>query len=95
MSMVRPGVLVWQWHVRTGYREYMRTPQVRQWLEDAGNAIAEEAGGTDAGFEVEVTPESGRRKVPRVSVRTATDAARRDEARNRTLTKSLDAGRNV
>lgn len=85
----------WKWNVTTGYRDYMRTPEVLKLLEEAGDRIAAAAGGDAAGFEVEVEPTSGRRRVPRVSVRTATIAARLEEARNRTLTKALDAGRDV
>jgi len=85
----------WKWLVSTGYRDYMRTPEVQELLEDAGGRIAAAAGGGDSGFEVDVEPRSGRRRVPRVSVRTATDDARRAEARDRALTKALDAGSDV
>jgi len=82
-------------HVRTGYRDYMRTPEVETLLTDAGHRIADAAGGAEAGFEVDVTSRSGRRRVPRVAVVTATFEAKEAEARDRKLTRALDAGRNV
>lgn len=93
--MASPIIFGWKWLVTTGYRDYMRQPEVQELLEDAGGRIVAAAGGTDAGYEVDVEPRSGRRDVPRVSVRTTTAASRRDEAVNRTLSRSLDAGSDV
>lgn len=86
---------LWKWHVTTGYREYMRQPEVRRMLREAAERIADAAGGPEAGFEVDLEAQSGRRKVPRTSVRTATYEAKRLEATERRLTKALDAGRDV
>lgn len=85
--------MIIRWHVNTGYREYQRTPGVSSRIKGAAERVAEEAGGSEAGFEVDFQPESGRRRTPRASVRTATFAARESEARHRTLTKAIDAAR--
>jgi hypothetical protein len=83
----------WKWLVATGYRKYQRDPKVLGLLVNAAEKIANAAGGESAGFEVEAESQSGTRQVPRVSVRTATFEARRAEARDRVLTRALDAGR--
>lgn len=85
--------LLIKFHVTTGYREYMRESGIEQIMEDAGHRIADAAGGEKAGFVVEVQPRAGRRQVPRVSVRTATPEAMEAEAKDRVLTRALDAGR--
>lgn len=82
-----------KWHILTGYREYQRAPEVLDLLVAAGERIADAAGGEAAGFVVDVQPISGGRGVGRVSVRTATAEAMVSEAKHRTLTKALDAGR--
>jgi hypothetical protein len=86
-------MLTIKFHVFTGYRDYMRESGVEQLLEDAGHRIADAAGGEDAGFVVDVQSRAGRRQVPRVSVRTATPEAMEAEAKDRVLTRALDAGR--
>lgn len=85
--------LLVKWHVTTGYREYMRTEPVQTIIRGAAERVLEAVGGEEAGYAMDFEAESGRRKVPRSSVRTATFEAMEDEARNRTLTKNLDAAR--
>lgn len=74
-------------HVRTGYRDLMRDPAVAAAMKDILDRVAEKAGD---GFEVDLEERSGRRKVPRGSVRTATYEARRRQARDHVLEQSLD-----
>lgn len=85
--------MIIKWHVRTGYREYQRTPGVSSRIREGAERVADAAGGSEAGFEVDFQPEAGRRKTPRGSVRTATFEARESEARDRTLTRAIDAAR--
>ena len=68
-------------------RELLQSAEVQAELERRGHAIADAAG---EGFEVESFV--GRRRA-RVTVRTATYAARKAEATTRALTNALDAGR--
>lgn len=79
-----------KWNVRTGYRELQRQPQVIELLKAQAEKIADAAGG---GFEVDVQETAGRRRTPRASVRTGTEAARRAESQDRALTRAIDAGR--
>lgn len=91
--MANAVIFGWKWNVRTGYREFQRQAAVRQLLEEAGQRIADAAGGAEAGMVVEVQERSGRRQTPRVAVLTGTVEAQLAEAQDRTLTKALDAGR--
>jgi hypothetical protein len=79
-----------RWNITTGYRELQRTQPVVDLLEGSAERIARAAG---PGFEVDVTPQAGRRRTPRVSVRTATFEARLAEARDHVLERAIDAGR--
>lgn len=79
-----------QWNVRTGYRQLMRSPGVVAQLSDRADRIADAAGG---GFVVDVDLESGRRRTPRASVRTGTFEARLAESRDHVLERAIDAGR--
>lgn len=79
-----------QWNVRTGYRELMRSPGVVAQLSERADRIADAAGD---GFVVDVDQESGRRRTPRASVRTGTFEARLAEARDHVLERAIDAGR--
>lgn len=88
--MAKTHITNWKWHVKTGYRQFMRQGAVLALLENAGNDIAAAAG---EGVSVESQPHSGARNTPRVGVYTDTAEAMADEARNRTLTRALDAGR--
>lgn len=88
--MARTRITKWDWHVRTGYREFMRQGPVLTALESAGEAIASAAGD---GVEVESQARSGSRSTPRVAVVTVTYEAKQNEAANRTLSRALDAGR--
>lgn len=72
---------------RQGVRDLLRSHEVSADLERRAKRIANAAGD---GMEVEAT--TGRNRA-RVSVRTATTEAILAEAKERTLTKSLDAGR--
>lgn len=83
-------VFGFKWNVRTGYRDLMRDPAVAALIRERADRIAEAAG---EGFEADVQPRSGRRQVPRGSVRTATARAREVEARTHALERSIDAGR--
>lgn len=85
--------MIIRWHVRTGYRDYQRTEGVQDRVRESAERVADAAGGAEAGFLVDFEPEAGRRKTPRASVRTATVEARLAEARERVLTRALDAGR--
>lgn len=73
-----------------GVREILRSGAVLADLTRRANAIANAAGGSAAGFEVDARVGANR---ARASVRTATFEARYAEATNRTLTKALGAGR--
>lgn len=75
------------YHVTTGYRELMRDPAVATAMQEILNRVQEKAG---AGFEADLEERSGRRDVPRGSVRTATFEARRRQARDHVLEQSLD-----
>ncbi|MFF2621243.1 hypothetical protein [Oerskovia jenensis] len=70
-----------------GVRKALTDPKVRADLERRAGNIAAAAG---PGMEVDSQTYSGR---ARASVRTTTARARRAEARDRALTRSLDAGR--
>lgn len=67
--------------------ELLKSPAVKADLERRAQAIA-----TAAGDGMEVDSEVGPNRA-RASVRTATYAARRAEAKDRALTKALGAGR--
>lgn len=71
-----------------GIREFLRSSEVLRDLEARANRIAARAG---AGMRVE-TRQKGKQRA-RAAVITNTPQARVAEARNRVLTKSLDAGR--
>lgn len=86
-------IIRWKWHTMTGYREFQRQAAVVALLADAGRRIADAAGGEEAGFEVDVHVSAGARDVPRVAVIAASFEAKQAEAKNRTLTRALDAGR--
>ena len=88
--MAKTRITNWKWHVRTGYREFMRQAAVLAALEAKGRAIAAAAG---EGVSVESQSRSGSRSTPRVGVFTDTAEAMSDEARHRSLTRALDAGR--
>jgi hypothetical protein len=88
--MARTVITRWEWHVKTGYREFMRQAAVLAALESSGEAIASAAG---EGVEVESQSRSGSRNTPRVAVFTETAEAKVNEAKHRSLTRALDAGR--
>lgn len=88
--MARTEIIAWKWHVKTGYREFMRQQAVLAALEERGRAIAAAAGD---GVAVESQERSGGRGTPRVAVYTDTVEAMHSEATDRTLTRALDAGR--
>lgn len=71
----------------TGVDDLLKSPEVLADLRRRANAIAAAAG---EGHEVDVRV--GARRA-RASVRTATFDAMRAEAKDRTLTRALDAGR--
>lgn len=85
--------MIIKWHTKTGYLEYQRTAGVAGRVLEAAERVAAAAGGADAGFVVDFEPAAGRRGVPRSSVRTATKEARLAEARDRALSRAIDAGR--
>lgn len=85
--------MIIKWHVRTGYREYQRTAGVAARVLEGAEKVAAAAGGEREGYAVDFQPAAGSRKTPRASVRTATKEARVAEARDRRLTRALDAGR--
>lgn len=72
-----------------GIRELLKSEEVRADLAARAHRIASAAGG-EPDYEVDVRQGSTR---ARASVRTATFEAILDEARNRTLSGALDAGR--
>lgn len=74
-------------HVRTGYRELMRDPAVATEMRKILAKVKENAG---AGFESDFEERSGRREVPRGAVYTDTYEARRRQARDHVLERSLD-----
>jgi hypothetical protein len=80
----------WKWHIKDGYYPFMRQAAVLAALEDAGGRIASAAGD---GVVLSSESSSGKRATPRVAVYTDTPEAMADEARNRSLTRALDAGR--
>lgn len=86
------GIVItnFKWHVRTGYREYMRTPEVVALLDDSVRRTAEAAG---PGFEADVIIGTRGRKTAHGQVRTATDDARRRQAKDHVLERAIDAGR--
>ena len=71
---------------RKGIAELLRSKEVRSDLYTRGKAIAAAAG---EGHEVALNVH----KRARVSIRTVTPEAMESEATDRTLTRSLDAGR--
>ena len=73
---------------RAGFNAMRKDPAVVAELQRRARAIADAAG---EGVEVE-DPYLGRSRA-RVTVRTATNAARRAEATDRALSSALDAGR--
>lgn len=73
---------------REGIAQLLKDPGVAADLERRARNIAAAAG---PGMEVE-PPFEGARRV-RVTVRTGTYAAREAEAKNRALTRAIDAGR--
>lgn len=75
------------YHVTTGYRELMRDPAVMVAMQGILDRVQEKAG---EGFESELEPESGSRRVPRGAVYTATHAARRRQATSHVLEQALD-----
>lgn len=72
---------------RAGVRALLQSPEMLANLRERAHRIANAAG---EGFEVEMTTSATRAHA---TIRTATWAARRAEARDRALTKALDAGR--
>jgi hypothetical protein len=76
--------------ISKGAREILRSAKVQAELERRAKAIADAAGGEP---DYEVGSRVGANRV-RTSVRTATQKAREDESRNKSLTRALDAGRN-
>lgn len=72
---------------RSAVRDLLRSPEMAGNLAGRGQAIARAAG---AGHEVQTF--IGRNRA-RVTVRTATTAARVAEAKSRRLTSAIDAGR--
>lgn len=70
-----------------GVRDLLRSDEVEADLRRRAEAIAAAAGD---GYEVEMFRGQNRW---RATVRTGTETARRDEAKNRTLTGAIDAGR--
>jgi hypothetical protein len=76
-----------KYHVTTGYRELMRDPSVMAAMREILDRVQEKAG---EGFESELEPESGKRRVPRGAVFTATYEARRRQARDHVLEQALD-----
>lgn len=74
-------------HNEAAYEALLKSPGVQADLRRRGARIAARAG---SGMEVESSVGANR---ARVSVRTATPAARRAEAEDRALTRAIDAGR--
>lgn len=72
---------------RAGIRQLLKLPEVQADLARRAQAIA-----TAAGPGMEVNQQIGANRA-RASVRTETTAARLAEARDRTLTRAIDAGR--
>lgn len=75
---------------RAGVRQLLRSEEVQADLLRRAEQIAAAAGGEAAGFETSVVV--GRNRA-RASVITATAEAMVAEARDRTLTRAIDAGR--
>ena len=84
------ALLRFKWHVRTGYREYMRTPEVVELLNDSVQRTREAAG---EGFEADVIVGKRGRKTAHGQVRTASEDARRRQAKDHVLERAIDAGR--
>jgi uncharacterized membrane-anchored protein len=74
-------------HVNTGYRKLQRDASVAAGMLEVLEQVKANAG---EGFEVDLDESSGRRNVPRGSVRTATTAARVRQAREHVLERALD-----
>lgn len=74
-------------HVRTGYRELMREPGVAAAMKEILAKVQENAG---PGFATDFEERSGQRKVPRGAVYTDTYEARRRQASDHVLERSLD-----
>lgn len=72
---------------KAGVRALLVSPEIQADLKTRADRIAQAAG---EGFEAEVGTGANR---ARAIVRTATFEARRAEARDRVLTRALDAGR--
>lgn len=72
-----------------GFNQFRNSVEVRTLLAGAGHRIAEAAGG-EGDFSVLVTQNKSR---ARVIVATATEKAKRAEAKSRALTRAIDAGR--
>lgn len=72
-----------------GFNAFRTSPEVRALVTGAGKRIAEAAGG-EGDFSVLVTQNKSR---VRVIVSTATEKAKRAEAKSRALTRAIDAGR--
>lgn len=72
---------------KASVRALLRSPEIQRDLKRRADAIAQAAG---PGFEADLSV--GRNRA-RATVRTATRAARRAEATNRTLSRAVDAGR--
>lgn len=80
---------------QAGVRALLQSQEVQADLQRRANAIAQAAGGEEAGFEASVVVREGSSKLGRAMgfVTTTTAAARRAEAEDRTLTRAIDAGR--
>jgi len=74
-------------HVTTGYRDLMRDPSVAAAMQDILRQVKDNAG---EGFESDFEERSGRRQVPRGAVYTDTFAARRRQASDHVIERSLD-----
>lgn len=73
-----------------GFNEYRKQPGIQGDLHDMGERIADAAGGGDDYAVVDDTSNPTR---ARVVVKTDSFKAMADEAKNRTLSRALDAGR--
>jgi hypothetical protein len=83
------------WRVRTGYREFMRSAEVRAALFETAAQIHEDAGGDAAGFVLQTQDSSGRRATPRAAIIAASFDAQKAEAENRVLTRAFEKNRDV
>jgi len=84
-----------KWGVRTGYREFMRSPEIRDALFAKAAQIHEDAGGDEAGFVLQTQDSSGRRNTPRAAIVAASFDAQKAEAENRVLTRAFEKNRDV